>query len=92
MPFTRVFAIKLAMLIVCLPHCLTAIVRHGRAPKLYCTKWKYSCNSFTMDKQFLKVSFTKAVLYMYICVYINTSIYTYRKKPLKKEKNSKGYQ
>ena len=40
-----------------------------------------------MGKQFIKVSFTKAVHYVYIFIDINTSVYTYVNKPLKKKKN-----
>ena len=38
-----------------------------------------------MDKQFVKVSFTKAVLYVYTFVYIDISVYTYEKRLLKKK-------
>ena len=37
----------------------------------------------TMNKQFVKVSLTKAVCYVYTCVYINTYIYTYIKAFIK---------
>ena len=74
------------MLIIRLPHCLTAIVRHGRTPKLNCTKWKYLRNSFTMDKHFVKVLLTKAVRYVYTYVYINIYILV-RKKTFIKEKS-----
>ena len=51
---------------------------------LNCTKWKCLCNSFTIDKQFVKVLLTKAVRYVYTCVYINTDVYTYVKSLYKK--------
>ena len=43
----------------------------------------------TIDKQFVKVSLTKAVCYVYTCVYINKYVYTYIKAFIK-EKIVKG--
>ena len=39
-----------------------------------------------IDKQFLKVSLTKAVCYVYTCVYINIYVYTYVKELYKRKK------
>ena len=83
------FAIKQAMLIVCLPHCLTAIVGHGKALKpnfKNCSCKNCSCAGH--DGQI--ICQPVAPWCSALCVYTNTYVYIYAKY-IKKE-NIKGYE
>ena len=87
--FTRVSIIKQAMLIVRLPHCLTAIVGHGKALKPNCKNCSCkNCLCAGHDGQIICQPVAPDVVRY---VYTQKHTYTHMQKHTKKE-NVKGYE